>query len=90
MWSQCHCATLRAIGTQSTLRGRRTNGRTAAAVGRTLRHRGRIFTNTNPAAGAGQPMDLSGSRVLVVDDVPANVDVLLMTLEARGIEVLVA
>jgi CheY-like chemotaxis protein len=35
-------------------------------------------------------MDLSGSRVLVVDDVPANVDVLLMTLEARGIEVLVA
>lgn len=35
-------------------------------------------------------MDLTGSRILAVDDVPANLDVLLETLEEAGYEVLVA
>ena len=35
-------------------------------------------------------MDLSGSRILVVDDVPANLDVLCQSLEAAGYLVMVA
>jgi len=35
-------------------------------------------------------MDLSGSRILVVDDVPANLDVLCQSLEAAGYKVMVA
>jgi DNA-binding NtrC family response regulator len=35
-------------------------------------------------------MDLSGSRVLVVDDVPANLDVLCQSLETAGYRVMVA
>ena len=35
-------------------------------------------------------IDLSGSRILVVDDVPANLDVLCQALEAAGYKVLVA
>ena len=36
------------------------------------------------------PLDLSGSRILVVDDVPANVDVLRQALEAAAYQVMVA
>ncbi len=35
-------------------------------------------------------IDLSGTRILVVDDVPENLDVLLNTLEGQGYQVLVA
>ena len=35
-------------------------------------------------------MDLSGSRILVVDDMPANIDVLCQSLEAAGYRVIVA
>ena len=36
------------------------------------------------------PVDVSGSRILVVDDVPANVDVLRQALEAARYQVMVA
>ena len=36
------------------------------------------------------PLDLRGSRILVVDDVPANVDVLRQALEAAAYQVMVA
>ena len=39
---------------------------------------------------ADTPLDLSGSRVLVVDDAPANLDVLRQALEAAGYQVMVA
>ncbi|MCC7261722.1 MAG: ATP-binding cassette domain-containing protein [Candidatus Latescibacteria bacterium] len=41
-------------------------------------------------ASAGQAVDLTGTRILVVDDIPANLDVLFQTLEVLACEVLVA
>ena len=35
-------------------------------------------------------VDLSGARILAVDDVPTNLDVLLPALESDGYQVLVA
>ncbi len=36
------------------------------------------------------PLDLKGCRILVVDDVPANLDVLVDSLGSEGYEILVA
>ena len=36
------------------------------------------------------PIDLSRSKILVVDDVPANLDVLCQSLEAADYQVMVA
>ncbi len=39
---------------------------------------------------SGAPLDLKGCKVLVVDDVPANLDVLFQSLDSQGYEILVA
>ena len=36
------------------------------------------------------PIDISGAQILVIDDIPANIDVLLQALEQAGYEVMVA